>query len=658
MKDKIFIYGADYNPEQWRYTPEIIEEDIALMKKGGFNAVSIGIFAWGVLEPREGEYDFAFFDSLIDRLYSEGIKIILATQSAAMPIWLGTKYPEVLRVNENKVRVLPGRRAEHCFSSLVLREKIYNISKKLSERYADKVYMWHISNEYYGACHCEKCQENFRNWLKKKYNNDLELLNRQWCNDFWSGQYSSWKEIESPAPHGRFSSGALVLEWNRFVVHQTIDFMKNEISAVEKNIPVTTNFHGGLDDLDYWELSKHIDITSWDMYPHWHLKDDFTTSCETAFVYDLCRSFKKKPFLLMESAPSCPNHTEIPNKLKRNEFNILSSLHAVAHGADSVQYFQWRKSKGGYEKLHGAVVDHYGGADTRVFSECKKLGGILKDIKEIAGVDVKSNVAIIYDFENKHLLDYAAGYSRKDLKYKETCINHYEYFYKRGISVDIVSQKSDLSGYKLVIAPMLYMAEPDFIENAKTFVKNGGKLVMTYISGIVDGYDSCYLGGAPAGELKDVFGIRVEETDCILPDENVYVEYEKEKYTVYNFCEMLHENGCMVLAEISGGMYDKLPAVTRNAYGKGSAYYIAVRTNSEMLDKFYSYICNSIDAGFSVPEGVAITRRGKYVFLQNFTQNYKNVEIKGSYKMLNETQKEIVKLNGYETVILKEDEEK
>ncbi|MBE7044964.1 MAG: beta-galactosidase [Ruminococcaceae bacterium] len=659
MEEKLFIYGADYNAEQWRDNPEILEQDIALMKQGGFNAVSIGIFAWGVLEPQEGVYDFSFFDQLIDRLYRENIKIILATPSASVPIWMGTKYPEILRVNENRIRVLPGRRVEHCLSSKILQKKVQKISKKLSERYADKVYLWHISNEYYGACHCEKCQKEFREWLRKKYQDDIMLLNRSWYNDFWSGQYSDWDEIESPAPHGRFSSGALQIEWSRFVTHQTVLYMKNEINAVDKNIPVTTNFHGVLNDLDYWELSKYVDITAWDMYPHWHLRDDYKTGCETAFVYDLCRSFKKQPFLLMESAPSCPNHTEIPNKLKQPGFNILSSLHAVAHGADSVQYFQWRKSKGGYEKLHGAVVDHYGKADTRVFRECEELGRILGDIKEIAGTKTKSDVAIVYSFENRRLLEYAAGYSVQDLKYKETCISHYEYFYQRGISVDIVSPESDFSGYRLVIAPMLYLTESEFIEKSRVYVASGGHLVMTYISGIVNGLDCCWLGGFPAGGLMELFGLRAEETDCILPEEEISVVYGDKTFPAKDFCELLHPESCQIVATVSGGMYDGLPAVTKNQFGDGKAYYLGVRSDEEMLTYFYDDICRDAQlcGALTLPQGVAAAKRGVYLFLQNFTKEERVVCLPEDYYSLKkENISGTVKIEGYQTLILKREE--
>lgn len=655
--NKCYLYGADYNPEQWRDYPDILEKDIELMQKGGFNAVSIGMFSWGILEPEEGKYSFDFFDALTERLQKADIKILLATPSAAMPIWFAKKYPEIRRVNADGVRVLPGRRAEHCISSPILREKLFEINKALSKRYSDRVYMWHVSNEYYGECHCKLCQNKFREYLKQKYNNDLDLLNKLWQTDFWSGSYGDWDEIESPSANGRFSCGGLILDWKRFTTHNTVDFMKNEIAALDGKIPVTTNFHGGLEHLDYNELAKHIDQTSWDMYPHWHMRNDFDISCETAFVYDYCRSLKKKPFLLMESAPSCPNHFEIPNKLKRPNFNILTSLHAVAHGADSVQYFQWRKSRGGYEKMHGAVVDHYGGSDTRVFSECERLGKILKDISETAGSGIKSEVAIIYDTETRWTSEYVAGYSHKDFKYKETCTEHYAYFYKNGINADVISSESDFSDYKIVIAPMLYMIKNE--EKTAEYVRNGGNFVMTYISGVIDGYDCCHLGGFPAGKLKDVFGIRVEETDCILPDEDVDFEYKDKNYKAKDFCELVHTGSAESLAKFCSGIYDGLPAATDNRFGNGRAYYIAARSKGDFLDAFYADVCKNADVkgGFKLPDGVAASVRNdekeEYVFLQNFTRERKTVALDKAYTDLVSGEKTIsAELDCYETKVL------
>ena len=462
-KVNYMLHGADYNPEQWIETKEIWDEDMRLMKKAGVNAVSLGIFSWAELEVSEGEYDFSFMDEIMEKLRENDIKVILATPSGARPVWLSKKYPEVLRVNEDRVRILHSKRHNHCYTSPVYREKTANINRLLAERYKDNPALigWHISNEYGGECHCELCQKAFRKWLKEKYENDIEKLNHEWWTRFWSHRFSDWDEIESPSVSiGETTIGGLTLDWKRFVTAQTVDFMKNEMKPLREitpNIPITTNMMPLYDGLDYKKFAKEIDMISWDCYPDWHGDEgDIWVGASNAFAADFHRSLKDQSFWLMESTPSIVNWRQV-NILKKPGMNKLASLQNVAHGADSVQYFQWRKGRGCSEKFHGAVIDHYGKEDTRVFCDVAEVGESLKKLSEIVRSDVNSEAAILYDTENKWALDAIDGFKRGDKKYGETCIKHYYTFYKLGISMDVITLDQDFSKYKLLIIPMLYM---------------------------------------------------------------------------------------------------------------------------------------------------------------------------------------------------------
>jgi len=379
---KHILHGGDYNPDQWTDCPKILDEDMRLMKLAGCNAMSVGIFAWAALEPREGEYDFSFLDKTMNNVYKNGGRIILATPSGARPAWLSQKYPEVLRTTPERTKRLHGERHNHCYTSPIYREKVANINRRLAERYRDHpaLIMWHISNEYGGECHCEYCREAFRAWLKNKYKT-LDELNHTWWTSFWAHTYTDWSQIEPPSPLGETSIMALKLDWRRFVTHQTVDFMKHEIAAIKEftpDIPVTTNLMQQFTDTDARELGAACDIISWDSYPAWRGNDenDLLIDPGVAFWHDLFRSIKHRPFMLMESTPSHTNWKPY-NKLKRPGQHALYSLQAVAHGSDTVQYFQWRKSRGATEKFHGAVVDHVGHENTRVFREVADLGARL-----------------------------------------------------------------------------------------------------------------------------------------------------------------------------------------------------------------------------------------------------------------------------------------
>ncbi len=493
------LHGADYNPEQWLDRPDILEKDIELMKQTHSNVMSVGIFSWAMLEPSEGEFQFDWLDSVLDRLANNNINVFLATPSGARPAWLSQRYPDVLRVNSERVKQFHGERHNHCYSSPNYREKVAIINRKLAERYSQHpaVIGWHISNEYGGDCHCDYCQDAFRGWLKEKYGS-LEALNKQWWTTFWSHNYSDWAQIESPSPIGENSVHGLKLDWKRFCTERVSDFCRHEIAPLKElnpALPTTANFMEYFYDYNYWELAKAIDVISWDSYPLWHGEDDVATACYIAMYHDLMRTLKQQPFLLMESTPSQTNWQPI-TKLKKDGMHVLSSLQAVAHGSDSVQYFQWRKSRGSVEKFHGAVVDHVGHVNTRVGREVSAVGKYLQQINQLAGTHTQSEVAIIFDWESRWAMDDASGPRNEGLQYEQTVCDHYRGFWQQGINCDIIEQLCDFSPYKVLVAPMLYLIKPGVAERLAAFVEQGGTLVVSYWSGIVDESDLCFLGAS------------------------------------------------------------------------------------------------------------------------------------------------------------------
>lgn len=633
-----FLHGADYNPDQWLHQPGIIEQDIAMMKEARRNVMSVGIFSWSTLEPEEGRYQFTWLDEVLDKLYANGISVFLATPSGARPAWVSEKYPEVLRTNSDRTRNLHGERHNHCYSSPAYLRLTGKINAQLARRYANHpaVLAWHISNEYGGECHCEICQESFRGWLKEKYQS-LENLNRRWWSTFWSHEYSSWGQIHSPGPLGEQSVHALNLDWRRFVTEQVALFCRHEIEAVKSfnpALPATTNFHGAFYDYDYWRLAQEIDFVSWDSYPEWHQRrDQQALASYTAFTFDLMRSLKPGlPFLLMESTPGATNWQPI-SKLKKPGMHLLSALQAVAHGSGSVQYFQWRKSRGSSEKLHGAVVDHVGHLNTRVGQDVKQVGAALEKLADAAGSDYRAEVAIVYDWDNRWAVNDAAGPRNSGIKFEETVHKHYQALWQQNIQVDIVSQRADISRYRLIVAPMLYMVNAAFADRVNQFVAAGGIFIATYWTGIVNEDDLCYTTGFP-GPLRDVLGIWSEEIDSLYDGETNQIKMTaatwgnaNRDYTCLELCDLIHTEGAEVLGVYQQDFYQGRPAVTRNRYGKGEAYYLAARTGSDFLTDFYQTIAGthglSACTTLRLPHGAVATVReqdGKrYIFVQNFS---------------------------------------
>lgn len=643
------LHGADYNPEQWQHYPEVLAEDIRLMKLAKCNVMSVGIFSWVSLEPEEGVFTFDWLDRILDSFAENGIYAFLATPSGARPAWMSQKYPEVLRVEANRVRNLHGFRHNHCATSPVYREKVRIMNTKLAERYANHsaVIGWHISNEFGGDCHCDYCQEAFRAWVEDKYGT-LDKLNHAWWTTFWSHTITDWSQVESPAPHGETQVHALNLDWRRFVTDQTADFIKHEIvplKAANPAIPVTTNLMEFFEGLNYWKFADLLDVISWDSYPTWHDRegDDSRQAAKVAMMHDIIRSIKGgKPWMLMESTPSLTNWQDV-SKLKRPGMHLLSSLQAVAHGSDTVQYFQWRKSRGSSEKLHGAVVDHVGHEHTRVFGDVTEAGNALEKLEEVIGTSVPAEAAVIFDWENRWGINDSQGPRNKGVKYEETAEAHYLALWEQGVPVDVIHMDADFSKYKLLVAPMLYMVRSGVGERIQKFVENGGVFVATYWSGIVDEHDLCFLGGFP-GPLRKTLGIWSEEIDGlhdhdrnhILPVEGNELDLQGE-YEAVELCDLIHTEGAEVLAVYGSDFYAGRPALTVNRLGEGKAYYIASRNTGLFHSHFYRSLID--DAGISkalnvkLPHGVntAIRTDGvhDYIFILNFTHESQKITLDG-----------------------------
>lgn len=638
MEKKYLMHGGDYNPEQWLDMPEILETDIERFKEAKINTVSVGIFSWAKLEPREGVYEFGWLEDVINRLYENGISVILATPSGARPHWMADRYPEVLRVNEMRQRNLFGGRHNHCLTSPVYREKVRLINTELVKRLGGHPAMklWHISNEYGGECHCPLCQNAFREWLRRKYKT-IDALNDSWCTTFWSHTYDSFEQVESPSPLGERSIMGLKMDWKRFTSDQTIDFMEHEIAALRaagSDKPVTTNLMYHFEQIDYFKLAEKIDVASWDSYPIWHKREEWETARDTAFWHDVIYGLKRKPFILMESCPGATNWQPV-SKLKRPGMLEASSLQTIAHGADGAMYFQMRKGRGAEEKFHGAVLDHYDGRDVRTFQEVCSAGRMLEALGEVTGAEKPAEAAVLYDWENCWALGVSRGPRNQDMHYQESVEKSYRALTRMGLNVDIVDQRCPLEKYRFVAAPVQYLFHEGFAEKVRDYVEKGGTFVLSYWSGVVDENDRCFLGGRPHG-LMDVFGLRAEEIDALYDwEENKLCSADeagmdgmKEQYGCKYLCDLVKPTTAKTLMVYGEDFYAGTPALLVNEYGAGKAYYVCADAEQSFYDDLYRILAR--EAGVSgiwdgeIPEGIEVTTRSDgqndYVFIQNFNR--------------------------------------
>lgn len=611
-------FGGDYNPEQW--PKEVWKEDIRLMQKAGVNLVSLGIFSWANLEPRDGEYTFGWLDEIMDMLHQGGISVDMATATASPPAWLSKAHPEMLPIDFDGVQRSFGGRQAYCTASDVYRRKAAQLVEKIAERYANHpaVVMWHSNNEY--ACHnphcyCENSRKAFVAWLKEKYAS-LDELNTSWGTDFWSQRYHEWDEIQVPkrTTDGTHPNPGAQLDFRRFSSDNTLELFKMErdiIKRYDKKNPVTTNFMSMKFTyvLDYFKWAKEVDFVSTDHYLAQH---DILNHIDLAQMADLTRGFADgKQWLLMEHSSSAvnwqpKNFAKVPGQEKRN------ALSFVARGSQGVMYFQWRQGQAGSERFHSAMVPH-AGEDTRVYREVAELGNLLKQHPELSAHETdRAQIAMVFDYEQGWAM-MQQNLPTDDISYSDTVAKWYRALWELGLRVDFVEADASaetLAQYKLVLMPMVHMLSEKQERTFTEYAQKGGNLVVGYFSNIADRTLRVKLGGYGGKLVKDVIGVYVEE---FYPLRESSIKLSNG-LTATLWSELSRSEGAEVIATFDGGDAKGSVALAKRNLGSSHAYYQGTELDNDSQKKFFSEIAGSLAIKGEGGNGVEVIHRGPYRF--------------------------------------------
>lgn len=616
--DRRLHFGGDYYPEQW--PEEVWAEDTRLMKEAGVTLVTAGVFAWARVEPRPGEWDFGWFDRVMDNLAEAGLRVCLATMTASPPPWLSRLHPEILPETDDGRRKWPGSRQHYCPSSPVYREYATRLVEQVAARYAQHpaLEVWHVGNEY--GCHTRQCfcdvsAADFRRWLAGRYGT-VEALNDAWSTAFWSQRYDSFEEVLPPRLAPTFANPSQQLDYLRFSDDALRQCYLAELAVLRRLSPdvrVTTNLMPHHKPVDAFAWARHQDVMSLDFYQDPYDPD---THLSAAYNFDLMRSARGgQPWMLMEQAPSAVNWRP-RNGPKPPGAMRLWSWQAVAQGADAVMYFQWRQSLGGAEKFHSAMLPH-GGTDTRTFREVSELGRELASVPQIAGTRSRADAALLTDWNSWWALELD---SHPSTALDQSQINraHHRALFDAGVACDIVPPASDLSGYGLVAVPNLYLLREDDARRLARYVEDGGHLLVSFFSGIVDERDRVHEGGYPA-PLRRLLGLRIEEFWPL--DEGVRVPVQGvppagpvlEQGTEGDlWSEAVEPEGAEPVAVFGAGELAGRPAVTRHSYGRGTAWYVGTRLGRTAMRRLTDHVRRA--AGVApvlpgLPDGVQATVR-------------------------------------------------
>jgi beta-galactosidase len=613
-------YGGDYNPDQW--PEEVWPEDVRLMREAGVNLVSLGVFAWSRLQPREERFEFDWLDRVMDLLHEGGIAVDLATATASPPPWLSHRHPEMLPVLADGVRLWPGARQHYCPSSSVYRSAARRLVTGLAERYAQHpaLAMWHVGNEFGGhvpACWCDESADGFRDWLRRRYGT-LEELNQAWGTDFWSQRYSEWEEILPPRRAPSWPNPSQQLDFQRFssdALLECYELERSVLTELSPGVPVTTNFMSFFKALDYWKWSEREDVISNDSYPD---PNDPDAHVRAAMAGDLMRSLGRgRPWLLMEQSPNRVNW-RLVNAPKAPDQMRLWSLQAVARGADGVMFFQWRQSHAGAEKFHSAMVPHGPVGSSPTWQEVVRLGGELSRLDAVRGGRVHAQVAILLDWESWWALELPFKPSTRVSQVGQI-ESYYGPLFRANVMADFARPSDDLSGYRLVLVPNLYLVSDGAARNLAGYVASGGTLVMSFFSGIADEADHVRLGGYPA-PFRELLGLHVADFLPLAEGAGAEVRFDDGTHDRGDvWSELVRLQGAEALATFTGGTLAGEPAVTRNAFGEGSAYYLATRLSAAAMAELLRRVCAEcgVSAVAEAPAGVEAVRRGSLLFVLN-----------------------------------------
>lgn len=652
--------GVDYYPEQW--DPSLWEQDIQLMKMTGVRVVRVAEFAWSRLEPSAGVFEFGWIKEALHLFHKYGLKVVIGTPTNTPPRWLTELCPDILPVMADGGTFHPGVRGHRCYNSESMKMYGLRIIDKMAEELGPHpaVIGWQTDNEFGMLdCHCEACSRSFRDWVKNKYGT-LEAVNQVWGTSVWSGDYNAWSQIGAPHGGSPHQNPSYLLDFTRFQWDSTEQFQRQQIELLRTKCPqhfITHNFHSYPQRLNLYKLGQDLDVASFDYYPNPSPNKQTTSPYSGALSLDLTRGIKERNFWIMEQLSGPPGCWFPMWRTPQPGYIRASSWQAIARGADTVVHFRWRSAVAGAEQFWHGLIDH-SNVPGRRFEE---FAGLCNEVNSMSGrlrkTKLEHQAAILHSYEQLAALHIQPQVEGMD--YYENIKDYHRALTKLGIGCDVLDWNAELKGYKVVIAPSLYLMNESVARRLEQFAQEGGTLILTSRSGVKDMDNKCVMMPLP-GLLSSCAGVVVEEYDPIGADAHHITDQDGATYTCSQWCDILKPDGAEVVTWYSDDFYSGKAAVTVNHFGEGQVYYLGTHAEEKYIHKLFASVAGKqgITVYPDLPEGVQLTIRsgpsGCYLFLLNLSRDMHKVTLPASYTsaLYDVRRSDVIELEPYGVEIL------
>ena len=626
--------GVDYYPEHWN--EDMLEEDLNNIIELGSNVIRIGEFAWHMMESKEGKFDFSYFDHVINGAKKKELKVIFGTPTATMPAWLAKKHPDVLgEFEDNTKRVFGGRR-QYCFNSKTYYKYSETIIRELANHFKEEeaIVAWQIDNEFghegSDVCYCNECKKTFREYLRKTYNNDIDKLNEIWGTRFWSQTYNDFEEIPIPAKTITTHNPSLRMEWERFRSLSVENYAKFQVEILKEILGedsvIIHDFSGGYFDksFDFSKVAKHIDVVAYNNYPVWGGQKEPIPPHEIACGLDFMRGAKRQNFWITEAIMGAQGHDVIGYLPRPNQAKMWS-YQAMAHGCNSLMYFRYRGATKGAEQYCYGIIDQ-DNRKRRKFYEVQEFFKDMKENEHVINSEIKSEVAVIYDYES--MASFRIQRQSFLMDYKKEVYRLYRPFYENNINIDVIPSYVDFNEYKVLLIPIMIVFKPEVQKRIKEFVKNGGKVVFSFRTAVKDYYNNLTLGELNPSFYNELIGGFVEEVESLQEGQDVKVKGRDEFTGIEGsgtvFRDMLKTTTAESLFMYDDEFFNELSAITLNKYGDGEVYYIGTGVDDNIMNIIAKKVLS--EANIEVLEsedGIEVVKRKvnneEYYFIMNHT---------------------------------------